>query len=148
MILVAETPHYKAYWHDEDKSIMIGEVYKGWTWTDAHIGLKSLNEAVVAEADDHEVFVIINLTLGAQMIPRGGSAITNIRNLLKDDPSRETLTIFVSELNLIATMMKLSANLYGAVSALQKYHFVTKLEEAFSIIETHKLLQKKENPLT
>jgi hypothetical protein len=53
MITIVEYPHIKLYWHDDDQSILVEEVNKGWVWSDAQQALNQLNETVGIQADSH-----------------------------------------------------------------------------------------------
>ena len=55
MNLVEQSEYYKIYWHDDDETILIGEVYVGWTWEVAYTGLRKLNEIIGIRAQEINV---------------------------------------------------------------------------------------------
>jgi len=138
MHLIEQSEYYRLYWHDEDQTILIGEAYAGWTWSAAQIGFKKLNEIVEIRAQEKNVYVIIYLTTGAQLLPTDGSSLSHIRNLLRDDPDYEQLTIYVTRSNVIRTMLQLANRLNGIFQLANKLRFVSTMEHAFEIIEDHK----------
>ncbi len=138
MLVLNETDHRKVYWYDHNKDIIIGEVYSGWTWDDAREGLAILNNVLATESQLRPTYTIIQLMLGAQLMPRGESTLLSLRELLKQDPGHEQLTIYVTPLNMMNTLMKLATRLYNLGDKIAHYHFVQTLDEALQIIRDHK----------
>lgn len=135
MSVIAETSHYKLYWYDNEKTILIGEVRAGWTWTAAYDGIELMNEALGKRASEIDVYSIIHLQSGAQMLPKSGSIITNLRNLLRNDPHHEKLTIYVVQSSLLYNMIQIAGKLYGLRRTIDRYHFVTTLDEALLLVK-------------
>jgi len=138
MNIIEQSEYYRIYWHDEDQSILIGEAFAGWTWEDAQSGIVKLNEIAGHRAQETPVFVIIYLMKGGQLLPKQGSSLAHMRKLLLDDPDHEDLTIYVTESNIIQTMLQLANRLNGLFHLVPKLHFAPTLERAFQIIEQYK----------
>jgi len=137
MIVLKETDHYKIYWHDNEQTIIVGEVYPGWTWDSAQEGLDFVNTSLEVPSQTHPTYTIIQLTTGAQLLPRGQSTLMTIRNLVQQDPGHETLTIFVTQFNIINTLMKLASRLYSIGEKIRHYRFVSTMADALRIIKEH-----------
>lgn len=129
---------YQIFWHDASETILRCNVLTHWTWGDAYECLSSVNQQVAEKVSLHPVYVIISLADNAGLIPKGGSAITNIRNLLRDDPSHEELTIFVARGTMLSTMINIASRVYGLIASTSKIKFATSLEEAIELIQHHK----------
>jgi hypothetical protein len=138
MNIIEQSDYHILYWHNEDKTVLIGEAYAGWTWTIASSGLDKLNEVVGIRAKEVEVYVIIHLTTGAQLMPRDSASLLQMRNLLREDPEHEQLTIYVTEANILRTMLQIVGRLYGLLHLVDKLRFVSTMEKAFQIIDEHK----------
>lgn len=136
--LVEESKYYKIYWHDDDQSILIAEVYTGWTWSVAYNGLDKVNATVKMRAQDTDVYVIINLNTGAQLLPKGSSNLMHLRNLLHVDPDYEKLTIYVTQANFLRSMLQMAGRLYGIRNLVEKLRFVSTMEQAFHTIKHHR----------
>lgn len=138
MLLVEESDFYKIYWHDDEQTILVGEVYGGWTWSTAYEGLKKLNETLGKRAVETSVYSIINFQVGSQMLPSSGSILTNLRNLLKDDPQHEQMTLYVIQTGFLYNMMQIVGKLYGIRHWTEHHRFVTSMEDAMALINEHK----------
>jgi hypothetical protein len=143
MIIVAEYPHVKIYWYDEERTIIVGEVEKGWGWSDAQKGLQQLNETVGIQSQNNPVYVIISVAKDALSLPTDGSTLKNIRHLLRDDPSHETMTIYVAQANKLGNLINLTSRVYRIAHNKEKYRYVATLELALDIIESHKAQSDK-----
>ena len=138
MVIIEQTQYYRIYWHDEDRTILVGEAFAGWTWSIARIGIDKLNTIVGIRAQETTVYVIIYLMSGAQLLPQNGSSLSHLRDLLRDDPDYEELTIYVTESTIIRTMLPLANRLNGIFKLASKLHFTSTMEQAFQIIDDHK----------
>ncbi len=134
MNIIKEDTFYKIYWYNEEESIILAEVYSGWTWQSATDGLEYFNNQIAQASQTKPIYAIIHLTTGAQIMPRGHSAINAIRNLLRQDPSHEKLTVFVTEVGILNSFLKLASNLYGFRDKINKYRFTSTITEALQII--------------
>lgn len=144
MIVLQETEHYKIYWYDDNKDIIVGEVYAGWTWDSANKGLAFLNDRLAEPSKEYPTYAILHLTTGAQLMPRGHSTLLSLRELLNQDPGHEEFTIYVTEVNVLNTLMKLVSRLYGLTDKVAHHYFVSKFDDAITIIHEHKT-QKQES---
>jgi hypothetical protein len=82
--------------------------------------------------------VIINLNTGAQLLPKGGSSLAHLRNLLREDPQHEQFTIYVTQSNFLRTMLQIAGRLYGIGSLVDRHRFASSMQDAFQIIEQHR----------
>lgn len=138
MIEITEYPQLKLYWYDEERTILVGEISEGWTWTNAHAGLEILNDTVKVYAKTQPVYVILHFKNNAQSLPKGESAIANMRKALGNDPSDETLTIVVAQSNLIGSLIKMANRMYQLAYNESKYRYVATFERAIEMINEHK----------
>lgn len=139
MKIIDQSEFYRLYWHDEGQTILVCEARAGWSWTVARDGFNKLNEIAGIRACETNAYVVIYLMMGAQLLPKGGSSLANIRELLSNDPDYEKLSIYVTESNVLRMMLELANRLNGIFKLAHKYRFVSKLDDAFQLIEQHKI---------
>lgn len=137
MTILKETSHYIIYWYDNNHDIIVGEVYAGWTWDDAKDGLDFLNTTLEASSKLRKTYAIIHLTTGAQLMPRGASTLLSLRELVSQDPEHEELTIYVTEVHILNTLMKLVTRLYNLADKISHYHFVSSVDDALQLIRNN-----------
>ena len=138
MKLIKEDSYYKIYWYDTEQTIIVGEVHVGWTWSTAYDGLKILNETIRQRSNEVDVYSIIHFQSGAQLLPKSGSILTNLRNLLNDDPQYEKMTFYVIQTGFLHSMMQIVSRLYGIRHWVERHRFVNTLDEALVLIENDK----------
>ena len=147
MTIIVDSDRYKIYWHDDEHTILVGEVYVGWTWTDAYEGLKTFNETLGIRSNEVKVYAILDFHGGAQLLPKPGSILANLRNLLNTDPQYEEMTVYVIQMGFLFSMMQIASKLYGIRHWIDKHRFVITMEEALQIIEQEKSKSKSLNTL-
>ena len=143
MITILEYPHLKLYWYDDDRTILVGDIERGWTWDNAHAGLRTLNETVKVWAESRKVYVILHFHEGAQSPPKGESSIANMRQVLTDDPNYETLTIIVAQSNVVGSLIKIASRMYQVTHNHSKYRYVSTFDHALKIITDHKTTKRQ-----
>lgn len=138
MEIIAETEYYKIYWHDDEKTVLISEINADWTWAAAHNGLEIVNKVLGDRSSETDVYSIVHMKTGAQMLPKSGSTLINLRNLLRDDPQHERLVIYVAQGGFFYSIMQVASTLAGIGHWIEKYRFVNTLEEALLLVSQDK----------
>ena len=138
MISIEQNDFYKMYWYDDAQTILVVEVYGGWTWADAQKGLKKLNDTIESRAEDVGVYVIIDLQASGELVPKHGSILGNIRNLLQSDPQHEQLTIYITQNNFLRSVVQMASHVYKLRTYVENLRFVSTFDEAIKIIQQHK----------
>ncbi|MCS6835974.1 MAG: hypothetical protein NZ750_08155 [Anaerolineae bacterium] len=133
--VLKESEVFRLSWFDAEKTIIVTEILKPWTWEDAFDVVPLLNRMV--EQQPHDVYTTYYYHIRSiALLPKGGMA--NLRRLLEIDPPNEKLVIFVRQDNLTRQLMSVVSKVYGLNKIMGKYRFVTSWQEAMAQIEAHK----------
>jgi len=138
LITVAEYPNIKLYWHDNDRTILVGQADPGWDWENGQKCMKQLNDTVSTWSKTHPVYVILHFMPHAQQFPKAGSALQNMRHLITEDPDEEALTVIVAQANIIGSLIQLASRMYRLADNQSKFRYVTTFDRALEVIDEHK----------
>lgn len=147
MLIIEDTPHYRVYWHDDDKTILIVEPYTGVTWDDALKVSALVNNLLAQEATDRRIYSITDFSQTSHFLPRGDNAIRHLYEMMQNDPGYEEMIIFAMPEGLLSPIVHLTLNLYGALPVADKYHFVKTIEQAFQLVEQDKAKHNSNDPI-
>lgn len=131
-------------WYDEAHTILMCDVFKRWTWDEAHKVITELNQW--CSTVNHGVYTIYVFGSSANLVPYGGSAIPNIRRLINTEHPNDQLIIFTNAGALVSRLINIAAQVYGLRSIVSKFRFVPNLEAALHEVELHK--QGASRPVT
>lgn len=131
---------YNFEWYDDKKTILVVTVDPtAWTWKDAHTVVKEQVEMM--QAFSHTVHTIFAFTTSPRIPSRDEKLFTHLRSLLNTRADNEGLSIFVGTNKLFSTLLKTAGKLNHLNRLIEKYHFVTTIDQARDIIAQydHKL---------
>jgi len=132
-----ENDLYKIYWYDEKQSILIVEIYRRWTWQDAH-EIVALGNDILARVT-HEKYLICHFSDEASRLPSDHrQAMTSIRRLIQIDPGEEEFCVFVGSFKVLKRLITVTGEIYSLLKVTQKYHFAEDMSSAFARINQHK----------
>ena len=132
-----ENDLYKIYWHDEEQSILMVEVYKRWTWHDAHQIVKHGND-ILAQVN-HQKYLICHLIDEATKLPSDNRrAIASLQRLIQLDPGEEEFCIFVSSQKVLKRLILVTGEIYSLFGKTKKYQYADDLSSAFAMINQYK----------
>lgn len=129
-------------WYDEERTVLLCEVFKRWTWDEAHKVIKELND-VWCSSVNHGVYTVYVFGPSAALLPYGGSAIPNIRRLINTEHPNDQLIIFANAGALVTRLINIAAQVYGLRSVVSKFRFVPTLDAALREVEMHKMGQSR-----
>lgn len=130
--------HLRIGWYDAEQTVLVLQVLDRWTWEDAVQSIVYvLNPLIVAKAPQ-PVYTIITHEHFAKFAPRGGNAISALRQILQTDPPNEVLAIFVRQTEVIRSFMDVIVRIYRVASKEAKHRFVNTFEEALAEVAAHK----------
>jgi hypothetical protein len=133
--LVARLPSSLVYWHDDQRTILVHEVTRKWTWEEAHAALRLVNDTLLKHSGD--VYSIHWFRPSSAILP-AGDALVNLRKLIAPDPPNERLVIIVGGSALLGAFLRTVLRVYSRTTAMPKYHFVDTLEEALRLVDTYR----------
>lgn len=135
--LIKEADNYRIYWYDVEKTIIVLEITRKWTWDEAVDALVFTNK-IVAENQDRPMFPVLHFNPGLSMIPEGFS-LEKLRQLIKMNTPSEKLVLISSEENTVLRMIVTTVTrLYGLNHIFEKYRFTDTFEEALQLIADYK----------
>jgi hypothetical protein len=130
---------YRGGWYNDEKTILLFDVYEGWTWDEAH-AIVSQQVAMMAEVE-HGVHTIFYLH-GLSGLPRG-SALPNVRKLMRIQHPNERMTVFIGVTGFGQALANVVARAYGMQSLVAKYRFVSTMQQALEEIERYERMTSR-----
>ena len=141
MDIIYSTSIYRIYWYDAEQTILILDIYERWSWEGIPKMTQMFNEVIAEQAKAKKVYAVGMLSMNGSIIPQNMTSISQILQLIKQDPSDEELSFFVLRYSLLYQLIKLTIDLYKNRTSHNKYIIVETLENAIQIIEEHKMSQ-------
>jgi hypothetical protein len=138
--IVWESPqkHLRIGWYDAEQSILVLQVLGRWTWEDAvHSIVRVLNPIIAAKAPQ-PIYTIISHDRFVKFMPRGGNAISALRQVLQTDPPNEVLAIFIRQTDVIRSLLEAVVRISRFADKRDKYRFVNTFDEALACVAAHK----------
>jgi hypothetical protein len=129
------TTTFSLYWYDPEQTIHVLEVFRGWTWAEAYDAIRRQNEALAAATGP--TYAIVAFGENASILPKGGDVFYHLRKLVRLDPGKEDLCIFVGDVFLVKTMVTAVQTIMPEQLVTKKYRYATSLEAALQCIEIH-----------
>ncbi|MCS6835992.1 MAG: hypothetical protein NZ750_08250 [Anaerolineae bacterium] len=127
---------FRLSWFDQEKTIIVLEIFRPWTWEDAFASVPLLNQTV--EQQPHAVYSVYHYYVKSSALLPHGSNLTKLRRLLELDPPNERLVFFVRQDVLTTRLMNALSSAYGLSQLMKKYRFVMSWQEALEQIEADK----------
>jgi hypothetical protein len=116
-----------ARWADDQKRVMVIELFHGWDWEDWEMAEAKTLE--MRASVPYVVDMIIDVTLGGELPTL--RTIPNIRRSWERLPRDESLLIIVGAPDFLRRLAQMMAQLYGAS---HRFHTVGSLDEALQVI--------------
>jgi len=139
--VVVEAPKYRIYWHDEARTIcLLHTLVPRWTWEEAFDAIIALDTAV--RSVEHGVYVLYLFEPRANVLPSGGSMISNLRRLLKIYAPNTLMVIFIQPDAALRVFANIVAKSFQLLS--HEYCYLDSLEEALALIEAHRSAHTRE----
>lgn len=134
----SERKHLRIGWYDPEQTILVLQVLDRWTWEEATVSIVNvMNPLIVAKAPQ-PVYTIITHDRYARFAPRGGNALSALRQMMQTDPPNEVLAIFVRQSDVIRTFLDVIVRLYKTANKTAKHRFVETFEDALAQVAEHK----------
>lgn len=134
--MIFDNEMFVVHWLDDAKTILLCEVKQRWTWESAQDVIMIMTEQ--CETVTHGVYTVYHFHNNTPILPKGGSAIANIRRLMKIEAENDELYIFIGRNQFIARLIDIASKIYGLREALARFRFLETLEEALKTIDEHK----------
>lgn len=131
---IADLPTSCIYWYDAEHTILVHEVTGRWTWDEAHVSLKIVNDTLFGSA---QAICTIHYLHQQTRLP-SGNALANLRRMMAADPPNEELVIIVGASSMLSTFLKTVLRAYRMTGSISKYHYVETLSDALHVIEEHR----------
>ena len=132
-----ETDIFKVYWWDEDKTILIIEFLKPWTWEMVYDLARRTNELLGKMP--HETYSILYISEVAGQFPSDNQlSIKHLSRLINLDPVYEELIFFTGNVKFLKILIKISDKLHQLAQKTNKYRYAESIEDALVAIEHHK----------
>ncbi len=138
--MIFETSATRLYWHDEEQTVLINEVFEAWTYEIAKEAVVAVNDTI--RAHDKQISTLHLFNSSAMAVPKG-MTVSNIRNLMLEDPPNEELVIFVNAPLFLQVLIGTVSSVYRLRSLFPKYQYCKTIDEALDIIARHKDKQVK-----
>ncbi|HUN05823.1 MAG TPA: hypothetical protein PLQ56_04460 [Aggregatilineales bacterium] len=133
MEILFESPIYRICWHDDQRQILLLEIFQKWTWQDAYEGVTRSNN--IAKAATHDICTILYFHDNVGMLPKGGSGIPTLRQLAADDPPREKLVVIINQNALLEIFLSTVGKAYRLGHMASKYRYAKTLDEALQMVK-------------
>lgn len=133
MEILYESPIYRICWHDDQRQILLLEIFQKWTWQDAYEGVTRSNN--IAKAATHDICTILYFHDNVGMLPKGGSGIPTLRQLAADDPPREKLVVIINQNALLEIFLSTVGKAYRLGHMASKYRYAKTLDEALQMVK-------------
>lgn len=133
MEILFESPIYRICWHDDQRQILLLEIFQKWTWQDAYEGVTRSNN--IAKAATHDICTILYFHDNVGMLPKGGSGIPTLRQLAADDPPREKLVVIINQNALLEIFLSTVGKAYRLGHMASKYRYAKTLDDALQMVK-------------
>ena len=113
----------QVFWDNPEKTILVREFPKDWTWDDYRLSIQKMRQML--QEVEHDVYIIIDCR-NIQWLPKGAIHYFNAGN--RDMPSHVAMRILVSESNLVHGVFSVLSRI--ASRDFRNFYFVTNMGEA------------------
>jgi hypothetical protein len=134
MYIIESGRVHQTSWLDDDQTIIRLEVSGKWSWQDAVEVVMRVNTIIAATS--HDLYTIIQFR-NRGFLPEAGS-IGPLRRLIDVNNPNEKLIILINAGDFITKLCALISKTYGLMAIFGKFRFVQTLDEALTLIATHK----------
>lgn len=131
-----EGENHRISWYDDERTILLCEVTRRWTWEEAYRVVAQMNEW--CSTVNHGVYSVYVFGTNANLLPYGSSAISSIRRLINTAHPNDRLVMFANAGTLVSRLIGVAAQVYGLRDIVANFRFPRDLEEALKEIEQHK----------
>lgn len=142
--MIADNDVFTIRWQDDEHTVLLCEIKKRWSWESAHDSVTLMNDECGKVT--HGVYTVYHYLDNIPLLPKGGSAIANIRQLMAVESPNDELYLFVGRNLFLSQLINIASKTYGLRDVVARFRFVNTIEEALTLIEQHK--QEKKRTLT
>ncbi len=141
--MIADNDVFTIRWQDDAHTVLLCEIKKRWSWESAHDAVKLMNDE--CGTVPHGVYTVYHYLDNIPLLPKGGSAIANIRQLMAVESPNDELYLFVGRNLFLSQLINIASKTYGLREVVARFRFVNTLEEALTIIDEHKQGKRHRN---
>lgn len=128
---------YHIYWYDDEQTILIMDVRNDdWEWK---YTLQALREFFAeAETVTHPIYTVTIFRYTPPNSPPDGGLFEQVRDVMRQRPDHEVLTIFVGANSFYAAVLNVVRRMFGFRRLLGQFRFEATLEAALAEIDAEK----------
>ena len=135
-MIIYETTYAKLFWHNQEKTIFVVEIFASWTWNDAHHILKTADKII--EQEDHTVDIIYHFkTKRGATLPKG-NIVHNVQSLTQIETANVSKIYYVSEhlalLGMVQSFIDI-VNKILPIAQFDKFNFHKQFDDVITLLE-------------
>lgn len=133
---VHTTLNYQIGWLNEQRTVVVCQALKTWTWDDAHFAVRTVDTAV--RSVPYPVHVIYVFEPKTAILPYGGNALQNLKQMATYYAPNTASIVIVRAEPIVRQFLAIAVRLLNVNAQTRRYIFVQHWHEALQQINlTH-----------